>query len=330
MVEPGAVIIGSTRPRAGRHRRRHAASTNSYVGPFTSIGAGCEIQRLRARPLRRARALAHRRRRRHRRLAHRPPRRASTRSRPPAAGAPPDAGRPLARSTWSRQRDGRRHRIATTIAGVYLVEPDGPRRRARRVRRDVPAGVVPARAGRWCRPTGPTASGRLRGRPALPPAPGRLLVRALRRGPHRAARPARRVARPTARRSTLDLGGGDDTTSACSSRPGVAHGFAALTDMTITYLVDGYYNPADELGVAWDDPADRRRLGRRRAGPLRARPDQPASAPTSRAGRAPATWPDEDLTDEALRHRRRRLHRLQLRALACSRTPTTRSPCSTR
>jgi len=37
--------------------------------------------------------------------------------------------------------------------------------------------------------------------------------------------------------------------------PGVAHGFAAVTDMTITYLVDGYYNAADELGVAWDDPA---------------------------------------------------------------------------
>ena len=36
--------------------------------------------------------------------------------------------------------------------------------------------------------------------------------------------------------------------------PGVAHGFASLTDMTITYLVDGYYNPSDELGVAWDDP----------------------------------------------------------------------------
>lgn len=36
--------------------------------------------------------------------------------------------------------------------------------------------------------------------------------------------------------------------------PGVAHGFASLTDMTITYLVDGYYNPNDELGVAWDDP----------------------------------------------------------------------------
>jgi dTDP-4-dehydrorhamnose 3,5-epimerase len=37
--------------------------------------------------------------------------------------------------------------------------------------------------------------------------------------------------------------------------PGVAHGFAAITDMVITYLVDGYYNPADELGVMWSDPA---------------------------------------------------------------------------
>jgi dTDP-4-dehydrorhamnose 3,5-epimerase len=36
--------------------------------------------------------------------------------------------------------------------------------------------------------------------------------------------------------------------------PGVAHGFAALTDVLLTYLVDGYYDPADELGVAYDDP----------------------------------------------------------------------------
>jgi dTDP-4-dehydrorhamnose 3,5-epimerase len=35
---------------------------------------------------------------------------------------------------------------------------------------------------------------------------------------------------------------------------GVAHGFYALTDLTITYLVDNYYDAADELGVAWDDP----------------------------------------------------------------------------
>ena len=37
--------------------------------------------------------------------------------------------------------------------------------------------------------------------------------------------------------------------------PGVAHGFASLTDVLLWYLVDSYYNPADELGLAWDDPA---------------------------------------------------------------------------
>ncbi len=36
--------------------------------------------------------------------------------------------------------------------------------------------------------------------------------------------------------------------------PGVAHGFAALSDLLLWYLVDSYYNPADELGLAWDDP----------------------------------------------------------------------------
>lgn len=56
----------------------------------------------------------------------------------------------------------------------------------------------------------------------------------------------------------LDLGevnGGPNNHLGVYIPPGVAHGFASLSDMTITYLVDGYYNPADELGVAWDDPA---------------------------------------------------------------------------
>ena len=55
---------------------------------------------------------------------------------------------------------------------------------------------------------------------------------------------------------TIDLGAGEGTHDhrGVFIPPGVAHGFAAITDMTITYLVDGYYNPADELGVAWDDP----------------------------------------------------------------------------
>jgi len=36
---------------------------------------------------------------------------------------------------------------------------------------------------------------------------------------------------------------------------GVAHGFLALTDATMVYVVDQYHNKDDELGVAWDDPA---------------------------------------------------------------------------
>lgn len=57
---------------------------------------------------------------------------------------------------------------------------------------------------------------------------------------------------------TLDLGARSDGSHdhrGVYIPPGVAHGFASLTDMTITYLVDGYYNPDDELGLAWDDPA---------------------------------------------------------------------------
>ena len=36
--------------------------------------------------------------------------------------------------------------------------------------------------------------------------------------------------------------------------PGVAHGFQALTDVTLTYLVDQAYDASDEYGLAWDDP----------------------------------------------------------------------------
>lgn len=36
---------------------------------------------------------------------------------------------------------------------------------------------------------------------------------------------------------------------------GVAHGFYAVTDAMLLYLVDNYYDGTDERGVAWDDPA---------------------------------------------------------------------------
>ena len=56
---------------------------------------------------------------------------------------------------------------------------------------------------------------------------------------------------------TLDMGevaGGENNHLGLFIPPGVAHGFASISDCVITYLVDGYYNPADELGVAWNDP----------------------------------------------------------------------------
>lgn len=35
---------------------------------------------------------------------------------------------------------------------------------------------------------------------------------------------------------------------------GVAHGFAAMSEATLTYIVDNYHDSSDEFGVAWNDP----------------------------------------------------------------------------
>jgi dTDP-4-dehydrorhamnose 3,5-epimerase len=37
--------------------------------------------------------------------------------------------------------------------------------------------------------------------------------------------------------------------------PGVAHGHYAVSASLMTYLVDQYYDGADEKGIRWDDPA---------------------------------------------------------------------------
>lgn len=52
---------------------------------------------------------------------------------------------------------------------------------------------------------------------------------------------------------TLEMG--DDNDIAVYIPPGVGHGFLALTDVTMTYLVDEYFDGSDELGVRFDDPA---------------------------------------------------------------------------
>ncbi|MBI5395609.1 MAG: dTDP-4-dehydrorhamnose 3,5-epimerase family protein [Verrucomicrobia bacterium] len=36
--------------------------------------------------------------------------------------------------------------------------------------------------------------------------------------------------------------------------PGVLHGYRALTDVTVQYLLDQEYDASDENGVKWDDP----------------------------------------------------------------------------
>jgi dTDP-4-dehydrorhamnose 3,5-epimerase len=52
---------------------------------------------------------------------------------------------------------------------------------------------------------------------------------------------------------TLEIG--DDYNMGVFVPVGVAHGFYALTDATLMYMVNNYYNGGrDENGVAWNDP----------------------------------------------------------------------------
>ncbi len=62
-----------------------------------------------------------------------------------------------------------------------------------------------------------------------------------------------RVASPTeGKHTTLQLGGGEEV--ALYIPEGIAHGFYAHDQVTITYLVTGEYDGSDELGIAWNDP----------------------------------------------------------------------------
>jgi len=54
--------------------------------------------------------------------------------------------------------------------------------------------------------------------------------------------------------STLMVDMGDDHNVGIFIPIGVAHGFVALTDCTLTYMVNNYYDGVDEYGVMWNDP----------------------------------------------------------------------------
>jgi len=74
-------------------------------------------------------------------------------------------------------------------------------------------------------------------------------------GQIRAALVDLRPSSPTYKASmTLEMGG--ENNIGLFIPEGVAHGFVALTDCTLIYIVNNYYEGCkDEYGVAWDDPA---------------------------------------------------------------------------
>ena len=63
-----------------------------------------------------------------------------------------------------------------------------------------------------------------------------------------------RAASKTAEKTqTLEIKEGEDM--GIYIPPGVAHGFYAVTDTTLLYMVDQYFDGTDELGIFWADPA---------------------------------------------------------------------------
>jgi len=139
---------------------------------------------------------------------------------------------------------------ADAIAGVWVVEPDVHRdERGRFVetyrRSWFPGGREMVQANRADRQAGAVVGLHYHLHQAdywyLPVGRARVVLHDLRAGG------------PTDG-ATLQLDLSGDRDLGVYIPPGVAHGFSALTDVTITYLVDRYYDADDELGVAWDDP----------------------------------------------------------------------------
>ena len=63
-----------------------------------------------------------------------------------------------------------------------------------------------------------------------------------------------RASSKTAEKSeTFEIKEGDDT--GLYIPPGVAHGFYAITDMTLLYMVDQAFDGTDEHSIYWDEPS---------------------------------------------------------------------------
>ena len=81
---------------------------------------------------------------------------------------------------------------------------------------------------------------------------------------------------------------------------GVAHGFYALADSFMTYLVDEYYDNTDELGILWNDPALGLDWGAVEPDPVRARSGEPGDR--GDPGRPAPAVDDRSLLPENFRH----------------------------
>ncbi len=253
VIEAGAQLINST-VRGPAIIGPGTRLVNSYIGPFTAVANDCEIvdsevehsvvlehSRILGVPrlsdslmgkyveVRRSSDAAPR----HPPHAGRPLQRRS-RVAPsilsPHALAPVPSATPV-RSVVGQKRQlgarlaspdhGHRHRIRRHRRRLHR-RPHHPRRRAGLLRRDLPPRVVPPGPGDDPGQPGRPPGRRHRGA-ALPPAPGRLLVRALRHRPGRAARPAQGLAhrRRHPEPSTWAASPTAPTaTGASSSRPG--------------------------------------------------------------------------------------------------------------
>ncbi len=220
VIEAGGEVVSSRIRGPGDHRRAHPRREQLHRPVHVRRGR-LRGRRLRARPLGRARGQPH-----PRASTSSPTRSSAGRSRSCAPTAVPArcASCSATIRRWSCELDGSRWQPSPnpTSSPTSRSSSRDPRRRARLLHRDLPARVVPARArddpGQPGRPRR-----RLGRRAALPPAPGRLLVRAVRAVPGRAARPARRLAdrRRDAHASTsAPATTARTTTAACSSRRG--------------------------------------------------------------------------------------------------------------
>ena len=256
------------------------------------------------------------------------------RARPAPGGHPADARRPL--------HD--RPRVATS-GGCH-----GDRHRVRRDRRrrtsSTPTSTATS-AATSSRPTGASGSpsGRemIQGnrgdrtagchrRAPLPPAPGRLLVRARSATPGSCCTTCGGESPTDGATLMLDLGRGRRRRA---RPPGRVHPARRGPRLRRAHRHDDHLSgrrllqPGRRAGRGLGRPDDRAPTG---ASPTRSCPTATAANPRRATTIAAADWRPHLGLRTAMRHprhRRRRVHRLELRALRAAPTPTTRSPSTT-